>query len=79
MAKGKRLIITSDGYKEEDSKKVYKLLSKLNTDGYDLADLSNELKRRYLEEEDYDEILDDIVKVKDDVCKVVQNLKKELK
>lgn len=79
MAKGKRLVITSGSYKEEDSKKIYKLLSTLNTDGYDLADLSNELKCRYLEEENYDEILDDIVKVKDDLCKVVQNIKKELK
>lgn len=79
MAKGKRLVITSGSYKEEDSKKIYKLLSTLNTDGYDLADLSNELKRRYLEEENYDEILDDIIKVKDDLCKVVQNIKKELK
>lgn len=79
MAKGKKLVITDNGYRLEDTGKVRRLHSKLNVDGYDLADLANELWRRYEAEEDYDEILDDIVKVKDDVCKVVQNLKKELK
>ena len=79
MAKGKRLVITDNGYRIEDMKKLEKLHIKLHVDGYDLVDLSNELKRRYEAEEDYDEILDDIVKVKDDICKVVQNLKKELK
>ena len=59
-------------------KKVDKLRNKLNVDGWDLADLAQELWRRFNSDEDYDDILDDIVKVKDDVCKVVQNLKKEL-
>ena len=59
--------------------KIQKLFSKLNVDGADLYQLSSVLKSYYDNEEDYDRILDDIVKVKEDIIKVVNALKKELK
>lgn len=63
----------------EHEAKIHKLCSKISVDGFDLVDLTNELKRRFDNEEDYEEILEDIIKVKDDVLKSVQNLKKELR
>lgn len=61
-----------------EEKKIQKLLSKLNVDGADLYQLSSVLKSQYENEEDYTEILNDIIKVKDDIIKVVNSLKKEL-
>ena len=59
--------------------KIQKLFSKLKTDGEDLYQLTCILKNDYDNEEDIDAILDDIVKVKDDVISTVNKLKKELK
>jgi len=62
-----------------EEKKIQKLFSKLNVDGADIYQLSSILKNMYENEEDYDAILDDIVRVKDDLIKVVNDLKKKLK
>lgn len=61
-----------------EEKKIQKLFSKLNVDGADLYQLSSVLKTMYDTEDDYTEILNDIIKIKDDIIKVVNSLKKEL-
>lgn len=62
-----------------EEKKIQKLFSKLDVDGQDLYTLATVLKSQYENEEDYDKVLDDIVKVKDDIIAVVAALKKKLK
>lgn len=59
--------------------KIQKLFSKLKTDGEDIYQLASILKNDYDSEEDVDTILDDIVKVKDDIINTVAKLKKELR
>lgn len=59
--------------------KIKKLIDKLKTDGEDLYQLAGILFNDWNAEEDIDGILDDIIKVKDDVIAVVAKLKKELR
>ena len=59
--------------------KVKKLINKLKTDGEDLYQLSVMLYNDWHAEEDVDQLLEDIIKIKDDIIKSVAALKKEIK
>lgn len=59
-------------------KKIDLLFDMLKTDGEDLTQLAGIIKSDYHNEEDVTALLEDIIKVKDDIAKVVAKLKKEL-
>ena len=58
--------------------KIKKLTNKLKTDAEDLYQLAEVIKNDYINEEDVSYIMEDIIKVKDDIIKTVSTLKKEV-
>lgn len=67
-----------DSVLSKSDKKVEKLTSQLTTAAEDLIQLAYELKVKYIEEDYVDELMQNIISVKDSIIKDVAALKKEV-
>lgn len=62
----------------KSDKRVEKLTSQLTSDAENLMQLVYELKRDYIEEKYVDELMQDVIGIKDSIVKNVAALKKEV-